>query len=485
VVNHGLKGLTGERAAKLAASSLAVVIFLWLAVSSSMQGKVLGVVLLALVFWGLFPNHYLVSSISIIALLSLLEAATSPIEFINSLFSTYGESGLWIIISGFILSTAMEVSGLGRKIAFWIATALGGDPKKVILAIALANFAISPLSPSTSAKAFLMLPICTGLIEAFDVQKGSRYGTSVMIMSMAANNICSTAFLTATVPNPISADYIRNATSIALGYVDWLRMALPITLILLVASWVICTIMFRPEVRKSQETIEHIGELRKRLGPLNMQEKAVAIIFSAALLLWIFERQIRIDIGPIVLNGGLISLFISLLIFHPRIEVMKFRGFTGRVPWGTILLFAASMFLANAVRRWRALDPVALSVFRLLDLSQLSVLVFVSLVVVLSMFLHLIFTSTTVYATVMVPLMISFANLQGLPPQLIAIPVAFLAPLALILPINTIPNIIFYSSGYFTQRQIIKYGIAMSIVSVVVILLVGLPLWKYEGLIQF
>jgi len=33
----------------------------------------------------------------------------NPKEFIDSLFSTYGGSGLWIIISGFILAEAMKV----------------------------------------------------------------------------------------------------------------------------------------------------------------------------------------------------------------------------------------------------------------------------------------------------------------------------------------------------------------------------------------
>jgi anion transporter len=453
-------------------------------VTSSTQGKVAGIVLLALVFWGLYPHHYLVTSFAIVGLLSLFEAALSPMDFLNSVFSTYGGSGLWIIISGFILSAAMEVSGLARRIALMIATALGGDPNRVIFSVALANLAIAPLSPSTSAKAFLMLPICTGLIEAFNVEKGrSRFGAGLMMMSMAANNICSTAFLTSTVPNPISAGYIKSATNIDLGWVEWLRMGLPLTIILLVCSWALCTFMFSPEVRKSPGTLEHIKELRKNAGSLSRQEKLVATIFPIALGLWIFERNLHLRIGPMILNGGLVSLLVSLILFLPQAKVMKVGGFARRVPWGAIAVFAASLFLANGVRRWGALDPVANGLFSLLNLSRLQVPVFISLVVVLSMFLHIIFTSTTVYATVMIPLLIGLANLQGLPPQLIAIPGAFLAPLALILPVNTIPNIVFYSSGYFSQRQMLVYGTMMSIGSVAIILLVGLPLWRLQGLI--
>jgi sodium-dependent dicarboxylate transporter 2/3/5 len=99
------------------------------------------------------------------------------------------------------------------------------------------------------------------------------------------------------------------------------------------------------------------------------------------------------------------------------------------------------------------------------------------------MFLHLFFTSTTVYATVMVPLAISLAQLQGLNPLMVGLPVAFLAPVAVILPVNTIPNIVFHSAGYFNQKQMIAYGLVVSLISTAVVLLVGLPYWSLLGLI--
>ncbi|UCD44760.1 MAG: anion permease, partial [Candidatus Bathyarchaeota archaeon] len=138
---------------------------------------------------------------------------------------------------------------------------------------------------------------------------------------------------------------------------------------------------------------------------------------------------------------------------------------------------------ARAVGRWGALDPVALKAFQLFNLSSAGTVFFVVLVVLVSMFLHLFFTSTTVYATVMVPLAISLAQLQGLGPQVVALPVAFLAPVAVILPVNTIPNIVFHSAGYFNQKQMISYGLVVSLVSTILVLLAGLPYWNLLGLV--
>jgi len=468
-----------EKTAKVLVTMLTSIVFVWLAATSPIQGQVLAIALLALVLWSLHPSWHLPSSILIIVLLAVFQASFSPAEFFRSLLSTYGESGLWIIISGFILSEGMKASGLARRIALWVVTALGGDPDWIFLSVALANLAVAPIFPSTTAKAFLLLPICGGLIEAFATEKGrSRYGAGVMIMSMAANNICSTGFLTATVPNSISASYINEAANVDLGWFEWLKMSFPMTLILLASSWLVCRWFFRPEIDKTSETLKRIGNLRERLGPFSRAEFFVALIFSISLLLWITE-------GVHGLNSGLISLALSLLLFLPRIGVMKVGGFVGGVPWGSIALFASSMFLANAVGRWKALDPVAFSIFKLFDLSSLSLAVYLAIVVFVAMFLHVAFTSTTVYATVVVPLSISLARLQGLEPQLVAIPVAFLTPIALILPVNTIPNIVFYSSGYFNQKQMTMYGVVMSIVSAFLTLMVGLPYWRFLGLVRF
>lgn len=467
--------MRGEDYFKLVATILTLISFLFMAVVSEIEGQILGVVLLALVLWSLYPRHHFISSLFIISLLSLFQASISPREFIRSLFSTYGGSGLWIIISGFILSEGMDESGLARRIALWIITGLGGDPNKVVLSVAIASLAVAPLSPSTTAKAFLILPICIGLIQAFDVEKGkSPYGAGVMIMAMAANNICSIGFLTATVPNPISAGYIRDSSNLDLGWFEWLKMSLPLTLILLASSWLVCRKMFKPEVEARQEAVKRIGDLMNEMGPISRRELLVASVFSIALFLWITERIHG-------LNSGLISLALSLFLFLPQTGSIKIDGFIREVPWGSITLFAASMFLAKAVGRWRALDPVTRKIFELLNVSSLPISVFVVLIVLISTLLHVAFTSTTVYATVMVPLSISLARLQGLEPQFVGIPVAFLAPVALILPVNTIPNVVFYSSGYFNQKQMIVYGIVVSLISIFLTIFIGLPYWISIG----
>jgi di/tricarboxylate transporter len=52
-----------------------------------------------------------------------------------------------------------------------------------------------------------------------------------------------------------------------------------------------------------------------------------------------------------------------------------------------------------------------------------------------------------------------------------------------ILPVNTIPNIVFLSSGYFNQKQIVSYGLVLSAVSSALVLALCYPYWSVIGLI--
>jgi anion transporter len=353
---------------------------------------------------------------------------------------------------------------------------MGCKPRSILLAVVVANFALAPLSPSTTAKAFLLLPIIIGLADAFRLEKGkSRFGAALFLTAMASNNIASTAFLTATVPNPITAGYLAEL-GVSLDWFGWLRMALPFTAIILAISLLLVLRLLPPEVDAGAETVRKVCSLRDDLGPLSRSEKLTAVIFAGCFVLWMLERSLPF-------NAGVASLLISLLLLVPGFGVLEAKGFSSQVPYGSILLFAASMFLARSVGSHRALDPVANGLFQLFNLDALGSTVFTWAIVFGAMLLHAAFTSTTAYATVMVPLVAGLYKLQGLDPVFGSLAVGFLTPIAVILPVNTIPNIVFHEEGWFTERQMLVYGVALSFLSALLVILLGQPYWKLLGFI--
>jgi anion transporter len=442
--------------------------------------RTLGVTVLALGLWAVFPNRAFWPSIFVIALLFLTQLATSVQELITMTGAAYGGSSLWIIIAGFIIAHALDVSGLSKRIALKIVSKLGGNSKRVIFSIAIANLAIAPLSPSTTAKAFLILPICISIAETFNAKKGlSNFGKALFLMSAAANNICASMFLTATVPNSVSQKALAT-TGADVSWLAWFAISFPPNILLLLVAWIIITRLYRPEVKVIEGGAEAVKQMSAKLGPMSRGEKLSLIVFATAIILWVTE-PLYMNFLPSPLNAGLISMILCILLFIPKIGVIKLGRFGKSIPFGPIALFAAALYLADAISKTHAFDPLVQELFNVLGIHAPPLIPTLVVVIFLSIFLHIFFTSTTAYATVVLPVVVAVATIGGLPPVALALPVAITMAYAFILPMNTIPNVVMLNSGYFRQKHMIIYGLMLSITATLVILLLAIPYWQIIG----
>jgi sodium-dependent dicarboxylate transporter 2/3/5 len=168
-------------------------------------------------------------------------------------------------------------------------------------------------------------------------------------------------------------------------------------------------------------------------------------------------------------------------LFLPPIRAIRLGALGDAVPWGPVALFFAALLLGSAITATAAFDPIVRSVFESLGIGRLPLMPAVTVVIVIALFGHLVFTSTTAYATVMVPIAIAMAAAGGLPPAALALPVAITIGYAFMLPMNTVPNLIMLEAGYFSAREMLGYGTIITIVAAAVLLLAAVPYWQLLG----
>ena len=77
--------------------------------------------------------------------------------------------------------------------------------------------------------------------------------------------------------------------------------------------------------------------------------------------------------------------------------------------------------------------------------------------------LHLLFSSNTVTGSLIMPILLALAIDLGLDPWTIAAPAAFTSSLAFILVTESPTNVLPYSAGYFSIRDMAKAGIWMTL----------------------
>jgi sodium-dependent dicarboxylate transporter 2/3/5 len=444
---------------------------------SSLDGearRTLAITVLGLGLWGAFPQRAFWPSVLVIGLVLVSRTIASPSAVAGQLIQVYGTSGVWTPLTGFILAHAVAVSGLGRRVAFAVVARIGRRPSLVVLAVGIASLLIAPLSPSTTAKAFLLLPICVGLVEAYGARRGSRFGASILLFAAAANNIGASMFLTATIPNFISSQYLASV-GVEVSWLRWLVLAGPPNLLLLMVAWVALLVVRRPEPSVSESVVAVRDVFAREATPASRAEITTAIALALAMVLWVSE--------PLTgLNGGLIGLAVAAGLFLPPIRAIRLGALGEAVPWGPVALFFAALLLGSAITATAAFDPIVRSVFESLGIDRLPLLPAVAVVIVVALFGHLVFTSTTAYATVIVPIAIAMAAAGGLPPATLALPVAITIGYAFMLPMNTVPNLIMLEAGYFSAREMLGYGTILTIAAAAVLLLLAVPYWQALGM---
>jgi solute carrier family 13 (sodium-dependent dicarboxylate transporter), member 2/3/5 len=198
------------------------------------------------------------------------------------------------------------------------------------------------------------------------------------------------------------------------------------------------------------------------------------VLFVLTVLLWLvtplLERMLGIGIPismPVLLS--------SSLFFFPKGSRISWREVEREIPWSSILLIVSGISIGMFLFRSGAAEWLAVSVLG--GIGSAGPFVRVFLVVLVISFLKIIFSSNTVTATIIIPLMITLAMNLGIEPLSIAMPAALTTSMAFILVTSSPTNVIPYSTGYFTIKDMALSGVVITVIGSflvsIVIFLVG------------
>ncbi|MBL0625023.1 DASS family sodium-coupled anion symporter [Aeromonas allosaccharophila] len=438
--------------------------------------KALAIFASALVLWvsGSIPI-YLTSMIAIILLV-----LTNTVEE-KTAFSTLGFDVIWLMVSAFILTAAMMKSNLARRFALWMITNFGQTPKKTLLVLILINFALAFFVPSTTARASLMVPICVILLEIYKALPGeSNFGKLTMLLGVQADAIATSSVMTGTAANMIAVRFIEEQTGANIGYMDWLLAAMPTAVITMLLTYLVGLRLFsfKGEIGFSEGMSTLKAELAS-LGKITSNEKKAMAIFLLTVILWSTE-----DYHATWFNGWGISVYMTAVIaavlcLMPKIGLLSWSE--TNVKWD-LMLFAAGAYAAgNALESTEGAQWVIGKLVYGLGLETMSPITTYVVVIFMSMYSHMIFTSKTVRTTILIPTFIALAKTLGLNPVTLALAASFTLTYTITLPPHSKVNTIYFATGYFTVLEQLKYGIITCFIGATIISLAVVSWFKLLG----
>jgi sodium-dependent dicarboxylate transporter 2/3/5 len=439
--------------------------------------SVLGVAAWMAIWWISECLPLAVTALLPIALFPLLGVATIRVaaaQFANEIVFLY--------LGGFFIAAALERWHAHERIALAVIARVGTDSRRLVLGVMLATGFVS-MWISNTATAAMMYPIALAIGTLYGEGEAARSQRVALLLGVAfAASIGGMATLLGTPPNLILAGATKELIGEEISFVSFLRIGLPISLILLPTCWALLVFVFhRERISLGDAGRAVLDDRRNALGVLHGGERRVLMIFVAAAAAWFFREPKEIgrltifgltDVLPGLSDAGIAVLAGIALFLVPGARnggavrpLLTWRE-AREIPWDVLLLFGGGLSLAAAMESSGLAAQIGVWMAGLEGLPLPLVLLGISICTVIISEL----ASNAATASMGMPIAVALAAALGQPPMLLMLVVGLSASVGFALPMATPPNAIVFGSGELSVRQMARAGLALDAVAIVVVI---------------
>ena len=389
--------------------------------------------------------------------------------------SSYAHPLVLLFLGGFIIASAMEDSGLHKRIALKILSFSGTSPSKIIAGFMITTALLS-MWVSNTASTIMMLPIATSVIAFFSIQKkidNKSFAIPLLLSIAYSASIGGTATLIGTPTNIMLASILSDTYNFQISFIDWFMIGLPVVAILLPVVWFFLNkIIFNVSSKKSDALENTLKKMKREIGIASAKEKIVAFVFFMTAILWIFRKTLNESFG-LSLNDTSIGILGALLLFIIPVDSNK-RACSwktaNQIPWGVLFLVGGGIALSKAIKTSGLAEWIGSFSSYLYGLDiYLLILIAVALIILLTEL-----NSNTATVATFSPILIIFAIGLEVNPLIFVIPTTIAASCAFMLPIATPPNAVVFGSGIVKINNMIRAGLMLNLISVFVVTAVTL-----------
>ena len=389
----------------------------------------------------------------------------------------FGSTSVYLLVSAFILATAMVKSRLAERMTYYILKAVGSSTLGVSIGITLANVVLAFLVPSSTARTAILLPVCIGLIATFNVGPRSRLAKGLLLTLTFTNATMGAGILTATLPNPITVEMISKAGAPQVSYMQWLLLGFPPAIVMTFLTWWLCRVMFKPEVAHIPGGRTHVAESLAKLGRMSKNEVRALVVFLIVVALWLTGDWTKIDVT-------IAALAACCLLFLPKLGFLDWDDANKGVSWQVVFVAGGGISLGALMMKTGAAKWLAVTILNATGVAGLSTLLVLIVIMLIIQYLHLVFVGTTAMATAILPVVLGMAEHLHVSPLIFALPAGMIiGGYPLLMFYNTLPNILVYGTGELAVEDFPKVGFILCTIAVLLYALCAATYWRWLGLV--
>ncbi|HEV7324799.1 MAG TPA: SLC13 family permease [Bosea sp. (in: a-proteobacteria)] len=413
---------------------------------------------LAIVGWCLTDLDDTLIALAAAAALVLCGLASS-----RNLHAALGNELTWLLIGAFIIAAVLRASGLTERLASAVLSRTG-SVSALFLATTGVIVATAVFVPSTSGRAALLLPVYLALAAAIEDRRIRRalalLFPTVILLSAGGTLIGAGAHL-------IAIEMIQRSGGPSHDYLGWLLLGMPLAILASFgATFIILFAFLRPAERA--QVIELPSASAE---PLSGQQRYIGALVVFVVIGWCTQPLHGVDAALVTLCG---AIALTLKPFAP----LSMKQAVKSVEWQLILFLAATTLMGQALIETGAasglLQPLLASLPQDALATPMMVAALVSAVALLS---HLLITSRSARATVLIPLLAPPLAALGHDFGAIAILIVMGTGFCQSLPVSAKPVALYADLEHETYRPRDLIGLSLLLLPMMGALLMVFSLW--------
>lgn len=350
-----------------------------------------------------------------------------------------------LFLGGFVLARVCVKEGVDKALASSVLRFFGSQPRRLLLGL-MGITAVFSMWMSNTATTAMMITLVAPIVD--QLPSNEKFKKALFLSVPFAANIGGMGTPIGSPPNAVAVAFLKQA-NVDVGFIDWVMVAMPLMIIMLLIVWLLLYYIYRPGKNDYELTPTQHSIAGNRAW-------FVIIIFSLTAILW--------------LSGGIHGLPSSVVALFPivvfAVTGMLTRGDINSLEWHILILIAGGIALGVGMQVTH-LDKILIT--EIPHQGGIIFLGFVAATLLLSTFM-----SNTAAANLVIPVAISFTQNTStmFSPAQMGLNIALIASMAMSLPVSTPPNAIAYSSGAVKTKDFIISGAIIGILGLFFILFI-------------
>ncbi len=440
--------------------------------------KLLGIVLVVVVVYGVSITLFTQTQATLLALVALLVALWTtevlPLGVVSLLpiimfpafgildtkmtTANYAHPIIYLFLGGFLIAIAVEKTQLHMLIAHKVLTLFCATPRGMIFSLATTSALLSSILSNTTTT-LLLMPVA--LFLTTDAQLKMRFALAIAYGASIGGILTPVG----TPPNLILMGIMDEYNLPSIAFFNWMVMVAPIVIVMLIGMGY--TLSYG--IKKQHIQTPHIDTV------LTKAQKKVLWVLGFLIVLLFLNAPIKPYWNGLGLSESGILLGFGLLLFVPGFAILEWKEDAHKIPYAIIFLFGAGFSIAKAFSYTHLAEAVAHYLILLSTLDQLWLIVIVALLITFTTEI----TSNTALISIMLPVIYALGEQTAIDTPLLMMVATVCASYAFMLPIATAPNAIAMSSGVVQVKDMIRFGFLLNLLGIGVIVLASLFFWPF------